>query len=579
MGDNNTVDLTVEIEVLAQLDPIAYDRARAAAVERLDVRASTLDAEVRKKRHELGLDSEDDDGQGRAVRILDVMPWDESIDGGMLATMLACVVKNYVVLSAEAADAIALWVLHTWVIDKVAISPRLAITSPTKSCGKTTVLRLLNHLCRRPKRTGSVSPPALFRAVEKFQPTILLDETEKYIEHGGDLHALLNEGHAKGGAVWRVLGENLDLREFALFCAVAFARNGKLPDDLEQRSIVIEMQRRRPDESVNELRDDESDQLRELTRKCARWADDNADLVADSNPDMGDLINRDRDNWKGLFAIADLCGDDWPDRARDAAAILAPRENQSIGVLLLVDIKSLFDSKAADSFFSEALCEALSALEGRPWAEYGKARKPISKNQLARMLGDFKVIPGTVRQGTKTLKGYYRNQFDEVWQRYLASPHPHKTSQRHIATAPSTSTPSETSQRNVTPIAQNVTCDGSAVNVTDDVTFRNSEKPLRPNDCDVVTFDTGMPSKANRGNATDAGLSWRAIANLGEQIEDWAHERSITGDGDTDEDQLRGEINRVLHDAGVLEESIEYETDRILDYIFEAKEVGRVSAP
>ena len=149
-----------------------------------------------------------------------------------------------------------LWILHTWLVNEFSISPRLAITSPTKGCGKTTVLRFLNKVVRRPKRAGSISPPALFRAVEQFQPTILLDETEKYIEHGSDLHALLNEGHCKGGTVLRVLGEKLELREFAIFGPVAFARNGRLPDDLEQRSIIIEMQRRRPDEPLAELRDD-----------------------------------------------------------------------------------------------------------------------------------------------------------------------------------------------------------------------------------------------------------------------------------------------------------------------------------
>src|SRR4029453_5374105 len=99
-------------------------------------------------------------------------------------------------------------------------------------------------------RTGSVSPPALFRAVEEIQPTFLMDETEKYVEHGSDLHALLNEGHAKGSSVLRVLGDKLELREFAVYGAIAFARNGALPDDLEQRSVVIELQRRRPDEPL-----------------------------------------------------------------------------------------------------------------------------------------------------------------------------------------------------------------------------------------------------------------------------------------------------------------------------------------
>src|SRR5262249_2172939 len=158
--------------------------------------------------------------------------------------------KTYAVLPDYAAETIALWILHTWTVNQFSISPRIAITSPTKGCGKTTVLRILNKVARRPKRAGSISPPALFRAVEQFQPTVLLDETEKYIEHGSDLHALMNEGHCKGATVLRVLGDKLELCEFNIFGAVAFCRNGKLPDDLEQRSIVIEMQRRLPGENL-----------------------------------------------------------------------------------------------------------------------------------------------------------------------------------------------------------------------------------------------------------------------------------------------------------------------------------------
>ena len=112
----------------------------------------------------------------------------------------------------------------------------------------------------------------------------------------------------------RVLGEKLELREFAIFGAVAFARNGRMPDDLEQRTIIIEMQRRRPDEPLAELRDDRCESLQRIARMCARWAEDNAHLMAESDPDMGALINRDADNWRPLFAIADLIGADWPER-------------------------------------------------------------------------------------------------------------------------------------------------------------------------------------------------------------------------------------------------------------------------
>jgi putative DNA primase/helicase len=165
--------------------------------------------------------SEDDNGQGRTVKIVDPLPWHEPVSGDRIATTLAAAIKTYVVLSDEAADAIAMWTLHSWAVNAFVMSPRLAIVSPTKGCGKTTVLRVLNYIARRPKRTGSISPAALFRVIEKFQPTILLDETEKYIENGSDNHALLNEGHCKGGTVTRVIGDSLELREFSIYGAVA----------------------------------------------------------------------------------------------------------------------------------------------------------------------------------------------------------------------------------------------------------------------------------------------------------------------------------------------------------------------
>ena len=63
----------------------------------------------------------------------------------------------------------------------------------------------------------------------------------------------------------------------------------------------------------------------------------------------------------------------------------------------------------------------LIATQGRPWAEYGKSGKPISKNQLAKRLKRFKIVPDSVRLWDKTLKGYYRHQFQEAWDRYLSS--------------------------------------------------------------------------------------------------------------------------------------------------------------
>jgi putative DNA primase/helicase len=416
------------------------------------------------------------------VKLADALPWHEPVDGDELASTLAHAIKTYIALPDAATDAIALWTMLTWIVNAFTISPRLAITSPTKGCGKTTVLRFLNRVVRRPKRAGSISPSALFRAIEALRPTILLDETEKYVETGSDLHALMNEGHCKGGSVLRVLGDKLELREFGVFGAVAFARNGRLPDDLEQRSIIIQMQRRRADEPLAELREGPMEWLDRLARMCSRWADDNASLVADCDPDMGDLINRNCDNWRPLFAIADLIGADWPSRIREAAAVLTPCESESTGPMLLGDINAAFGDRAAERFISIKLCEDLAAMEGRPWAEW-RASKPITPNQLARLLKPFGIAPTTIRVGEERAKGYYRHQFEAAWERYLAA--------------------FPLSSRDTVTNAENTGTSGLFQSVTpeSDVTVRKREKPLSPNDCHGVTVQKG-DGGINHANGT-----------------------------------------------------------------------------
>jgi hypothetical protein len=481
------VDRIVEIERLAALNPIDYEAARVQEAMRLKVRASILDREVTKKRRALGLDTDKDGGQGRAVKIIDPLPYPEPVDGDRLATTLAAAIKTYVVLADAAADAIALWVLHTWTVNAFTMSPRLAVTSPTKGCGKTTVLRLLVHIARRAKRAGSISPAALFRAVEQFQPTVLLDETEKYIEHGSDLHALMNEGHCKGASVWRVEGEKQKvLREFSVFTPIAFARNGRLPDDLEQRSIVIDMQRRRAYEDLSELRDDRAESLKQIASMCARWADDNMPLLADHDPDMG-MINRGADNWRPLFAVADVIGADWPERIRHAAVALAPRETESIGPLLLSDIRTLFDEQQTDRMASADLAEALAAIEGRPWAEWGKAKKPLTKNQLAVLLKDFRVVSDSVRIGTRTPKGYYLHQFTEAFERYLPPRTPSggfEAQQRNNADGTGTYAPFWD--------ATTKSCCVLKRNTNPDVAAEKHEKPLAHSACCDVAVETPL---------------------------------------------------------------------------------------
>lgn len=283
---------------------------------------------------------------------------------------------------------------------------------------------------------------------------------------------------------------------FDTFCMAAFARNGRIPDDLEQRSIVIELQRRLPNEPLAVLRDDRCEDLTNLARMCCRWADDYADDIAGTHPDMGGLINRVADNWRPLFTLADLIGFEWPKRIREAAHALIGSEPDSDDSVLLADTKEAFEAKGVDRLSSEEICESLTAIEGRPWAEYGKAGRPITKNQLARRLKRFKIVPDTIRVGGKTAKGYYRHQFEQAWSRYLSSSTPQES-------------PSEASQRNnvdqmdTSDAFSNVTeesCYASETEQKIDVTFEKMRKTPSNGHCYAVTFQKGINGGGSAGS-------------------------------------------------------------------------------
>src|SRR5437764_14856060 len=75
---------------------------------------------------------------------------------------------------------LALWSVATWIFEGFDCFPYLAITSPTKRCGKTRLAELLELVARNPKRTVGITPAALFHTIEdqKPTPTLIIDEAE-----------------------------------------------------------------------------------------------------------------------------------------------------------------------------------------------------------------------------------------------------------------------------------------------------------------------------------------------------------------------------------------------------------------
>jgi putative DNA primase/helicase len=451
---------------LAALSPAEYDRVRKDEAAALGIQLKTLDAEVEKLRGKTGGDL-----QGSPVDLPDVEPWPDPVDGAEVLNAIANCFSRYVAVPPGAADAIALWAAKTHCFDCFAISPRLNFTSPEKGCGKTVARDVVALLVPRPLPAENVTPAVLFRLIEKHRPVVLADECDAWLRDNEELRGMLNSGHRRGGKVYRCEGDGNEVRAFDVFSPVVLCGIGALSGTLHDRCIVIRLTRAKPSEVAVRFDSRKTAAENELCRKLARWTADKRQQLENCDPKLPDnAYNRLADNWRPLFAIAEAAGGDWPRRAADAFAKLTSTDDltaQGIGTHLLADIQAVFKSAGADRLFSTQLADKLAEIEGHPWAEFGRQRKPISANQLARLLKGFGVGPRPLRIGEETAKGYLQSDFADAFERYLAYP---RLSNRHIVTTPANtqdSIDSEASQpptmlpfEKAIPASENGHCDG-----------------------------------------------------------------------------------------------------------------------
>ena len=257
---------------------------------------------------------------------------------------------------------------------------------------------------------------------------MLADECDSWIHNSEDLRSLLNSGHKRGGQALRCVGDDFEPRAFNVFAPVVLAGIGGLPGTLHDRSIVTRMERAKPGEIAARFDSRRTQRETQLCRKVARWTADNFDTLRDCEPQLPETaFNRIADNWRPLLAIAEVAGGDWPKRASEAFAKLTSTDDvdaQGIGTTLLADIAAIFAAEGIDRLSSAKLTESLAAIEGRPWAEWGKHRKPISTNQLAIQLRRFGISSDGIRIGGETPRGYLLDWFQEAFERYLPKPPP-----------------------------------------------------------------------------------------------------------------------------------------------------------
>ncbi|HWV98960.1 MAG TPA: DUF3631 domain-containing protein [Candidatus Acidoferrum sp.] len=393
---------------LARLPTTDYDRCRRAEAKRLHLRLATLDDAVGCAR------ILEDDAQANAVVLPQLQPWPEPIlDAPALFDQVHDRYLLYLYLPAGAPVVFTLWTPHAHAIGAFTQTPRLNLTSIEPGCGKTTALNLMATMTPNVLRTDNLKPAVLFRIVHLHQPTLLLDELDAYLHLYPELRGLLNAGNDPGACVYRCEGHIV--RSFKAFAATALAGIGHLAPTLRDRSIIIPFVKAPPGslQARFDKRHTKTETI--LGRKIARWTQDNFAAIAACDPVMPPAAyNRLGDNWRPLFALAQIIGGHWPQRVLDAFHALSSSPSspassssfssssssssgpslhlpQSAGSqlstlnhqlpatpihqstnpliqVLLADIRHLFTQSAADRLFSSTLVSSLCALPNRPWS-------------------------------------------------------------------------------------------------------------------------------------------------------------------------------------------------------------------
>lgn len=220
---------TVErLKATKHADLAAFMRLRSRMIETRKIKISELDRLLGD-----GADNPEETGQGGAVTFPEVEPWPEPVDGAALLDELAATFLRYVVMPCAASLACALWTIFTHVYTCFWHSPRLRVRSPAQECGKTRVLEILEMLVARPLRSDNATPAVIFRLVDKYAPSLLLDEADLFARDNDELRGMINSGHVRGGKVTRCVGEDFETKEFKTWGPMAIAGIGELAGTIE----------------------------------------------------------------------------------------------------------------------------------------------------------------------------------------------------------------------------------------------------------------------------------------------------------------------------------------------------------
>jgi hypothetical protein len=340
-------------------------------------------------------------------------------------------VADYIVMSEPERLVVACWVVPTHLMEVWDLFPHLAITSPEKRCGKSTLLELLGWVVFEPQFATNIAPAAMYRLIQKLKPTLLMDEAQSLQRHGSEAsevtRELINGSISKSGKVIRCIGKNHEPATFSIYCPKVIAMIGEPDGILADRCFPVRLKRKSKADVVKRCRSKEVGGVGlKLNEWIQGWVEKHKTDVASTYEKLEPFdIDNDRmaDLLLPLQAILKVNGEEgFLELLKGYAEGLGERdrrqESQSQGVRLLAACREIFSSRPPWVSFlgTNDLIDELKKREEEPWGTF-RYGKPINPEGLAKLLGPYDIKSG--RNKDQSARGYFKADLQKAWDLYL----------------------------------------------------------------------------------------------------------------------------------------------------------------
>jgi hypothetical protein len=359
---------------------------------------------------------------------------DTTVGSALLDDLVAWFGRFIAVTNGDDLPLLAMWTVHTHLVNQLYTTPRLLVDSIMEGSGKSTVIDHLNRLCLDPVQAATISSPALIpRLLENRMRTILLDEAHRALRPDrpgvDDLLGIVNTGYRYGASrpvLVPVKGGGWDADEMPTYAPVAMAGNNpNLPADTVSRQIRILLM---PDiDGTIEDSDWEhiEDDAAELKARIADWADSVRDGIRGMEVDLpAGCIGRCKEKWRPLARVAAAAGGHWPatvyrvteaDMAQEAAEREAGLKKLPPGMVAMRDLWAVWPEE--EPFMpTRQLVTKLIGHNPEYWGVGSPYGKPLSDTRLGLLIDQATKVTSS-RPGGRGSRGYLRSALEPVWHR------------------------------------------------------------------------------------------------------------------------------------------------------------------